>query len=640
MTRPGRRPAPTSGPLAVAVLVAVLGLLAGCATVPGSSDVSVLRRVGDAAEPSAPPGPTRGAGPLEVVRGWVQASGSTAERHEAARGFLTAAAAGRWDDGAAPVVVSDEVDTVFADRPPALDTASVRVRATRLGTLSPAGAFLPGSGTLDLVVDLVSQDGQWRISGLPPGTVVRRSDLHTNTRAVRTWFAGAAGGLPVAETRYLQVSPARSTPARALDLLAGGPSTTLAPAVTSALPPGATLRASEVPDTGDPGGALAVEAAGAGSLDATGRILLARQVVLTLAGIGVPRVRLTADGAALVPGRAELGVSDVLAGIPAAVLASRDLPTDQPDDPASAGAAGAPAPLVTVGGRVTRPTVPPGPPNPPEPRSPTDPRNSTDPADPTGLGPAADARSAEESVGGDVAVVAGDPADPAGVRLLVGRTDPATRSTPAPVPLTARTLTPPSWSATGSEVWTVADGTRVVRVLADPPGPPRIQDVDAAGMAAAGPITSLTLSPDGARVAAVTGGLVVVGVVVRDATGTARVASAQVLRAGPAGLAPPVTPDVDALTGVVDTAWSRPDRLVAVGVRPLRPVSFLSVDGLDLDEAPTINLSPPMTAVTATPGRPVLAVDQGGLWSLADDGTEVWRSVAGAGPGAVPAYPG
>ena len=35
------------------VLLLVVGLLvAGCATVPGNSDVTVLRRVGEAAEPS------------------------------------------------------------------------------------------------------------------------------------------------------------------------------------------------------------------------------------------------------------------------------------------------------------------------------------------------------------------------------------------------------------------------------------------------------------------------------------------------------------------------------------------------------------------------------------------------------------
>ena len=101
-------------PLLIAVLGLVVLVLAGCATVPGSSDVTVLRRVGDPAEPSAPPGPARGAGPLELVRGWIVASGATAERHSAARAFLSPPAAGSWDDGSSPTVVSDRVDTVFS----------------------------------------------------------------------------------------------------------------------------------------------------------------------------------------------------------------------------------------------------------------------------------------------------------------------------------------------------------------------------------------------------------------------------------------------------------------------------------------------------------------------------------------------
>jgi len=592
----------------------LLGLLVltGCATVPGSSDVTVLRRVGDAAEPSAPPGPARGAGPLETVRGWVQASGSTAERHEVARRFLTAPAAGGWDDGAAPVVVSDRVDTVYADRPVPTGVSAVRIRATRLGTLSPTGAFLPESGALDLVVELVVQNGQWRISSLPAGTVVRRSDLRANTRPVRAWFVGATSGLPVSETRYLQVSPIRSLAARTLDLLTSGPSASLAGAVTGALPPRATLRAT---DALDPSGALGVDIADAGSLDDVGRNRIARQVVLTLAGIGVPRVRLTADGAPLVPGRSELGVGDVLAGLPARVLENRDLPLD----PAGAGSPAAPDPraaLVVSGGRVSRAG---------------DPATEVVPD----AGPAT-AQSASESSGDEVAVVA---VDPSGSRLLVGPTG----ASPTPVPLAARTLTRPTWSPIAPEVWTVADGTRVVRVVRAAAGTLLPLDVDAGGLAGAGGISAMRLSPDGARVAAVAGGRVLVGVVVREPAGGVRVTSVQALRPGPTPDAvgtPGSVTTTDALVGVLDAAWARSDRLVAVGGRTGHPVSLVSVDGLDLDDAPTLNLTPPVTAVAATPGRPVLAVDQGGLWSLLDDGSGVWRFVNGGAAGSVPAYPG
>jgi hypothetical protein len=588
------RPVP-AGVLAGVVLL-VLAVVAGCATVPGSSDVTVLRRVGDAVEPSAPAGPARGAGPLETVRGWILASGSSSDRHEAARRFLTPTAAGGWDDGAAPVVVSDRVDTVYADRPVPVGESAVRIRATRLGTLAPDGSFVAQPGALDLVVGLAEQNGQWRISSVPAGTVVRRSDLRAATRPVRAWFLGATTGLPVGDTRYLPVSPARSVPGRTLDMVFGGPSASLAGAAVSALPPGATVRSAVAPV---PDGATTVDLTRTGTLDPARREQVARQVVLTLAGVGVTRVRLLVDGAPLLPDRPEVTVGDVLAGLPARVLARRDLPVDPAAGPPSASTTPA---LVVTGGRV---------------------RALGDAPTPSAASTVTTARSAAAGLEGqDLAVVA---ARGAGEQLLVGRA--AATLTPADV--TGARLTRPTWTPSGGEVWTVVDGTRVVRLPrppeAGPPPPPTT--VDAGPLTAAGPITALRFSPDGVRVAAVAAGRVVVGLVVRDVSGGIRIASARVLRAGPGD---------EVLEGVDDVAWTQTDRIVAVGAR----VQEVSVDGLDLENAPTVNLTPPLWAVASAPGRPLLVVDQGGLWTLPDDGTGIWRSVPGGAPDAVPAYPG
>ena len=102
--------------------------------------------------------------------------------------------------------------------------ASVRIRADKLGTVRPDGAFVAAPGVVDLVVGLTQDNGTWRISSLPAGTIVRRSDLRANTRPVRIWFLAAVGGAPVGETRYLPTSPARSVPSRVLDELFSGPS--------------------------------------------------------------------------------------------------------------------------------------------------------------------------------------------------------------------------------------------------------------------------------------------------------------------------------------------------------------------------------------------------------------------------------
>ncbi|MEJ2871195.1 LpqB family beta-propeller domain-containing protein [Actinomycetospora sp. OC33-EN08] len=592
----------------VAVLALVALLLAGCATVPGSSDVSVLRRVGDPAEPSAPPGPARGAGPLEIVRGWILASGATAERHSAARAFLTPAAAGGWDDGASPTVVSDRVDTVFVQGNGRSEEAVVRIRADKLGTLRPDGAFVAAPGLVDLTVNLTATNGVWRISGLPPGTIVRRADLRANTRPVRIWFLASVGGAPVGETRYLATSPARSVSSRVLDELLSGPSDDLRGAALSALPPGALLR-SAVGTT--PDGATTVDLTRVGpvdSLDAGRRAEIAQQIVLTLAGVGVDRVALTVDGAPLLAGRGELGVADVLAGLPPTVRERRDLPSDGP----AAAAPAAPAPAVVVtGGRVL--TVP---------EDLTDTRATT-PDLVTGVD---DARSASLAPDGrDVAVVGYENGV---MRLFVGRSGAAV----TPTGIVGRVVTRPSWTPDGAEVWTVVDGVPVRAIR--PPGPGGTLTpvaLDTAQLTGLGPPATLRLSPDGTKVALVADGRVVIATVVRDPGGGARLGPVRVLRPGPVG---------EALGGVLDVAWAQTDRLVAVGTAPGLPVQIASVDGLELDSPTTTNLTPPVTAVAAASERPVLVVDQGGLWSLPPTGGDVWSSVPGGANSSVPSYPG
>lgn len=605
MTRTApRRAGRTAGALLAVLVLAVLG---GCATVPGSSDVTVLRRLGEPAEPSDPPGPVRGAGPLDIVRGWVVASGATAERHEAARAFLTPQAAGMWDDGAAPTVVDDQVDTVFGGGAVAPGEAVVRVRATRLGVVTPEGAFVSRPGVVDLPVGLAQSNGQWRISSLPPGVLVRRSDLQTNTRQVRVWFVDPLRGAPVADIRYVATSPARSVAARTLQLLLAGPSASLAGAAVSALPPGASLR-SAVSQASD--GAMVVDLAPLGAVDEPRRTQIAQQIGLTLAGVGVPRVRLLVDGAPLLDGRPDVGAEELVATLPRAVAERRDLPVSL--GPEAAAATAAVPGVMVAAGRV---------------RS----IDGAAQAGPAGAGEY-EARAAGISVDGQfVAVVSPTaPGAPLRQRLLVGTVGSELSATG----VEGNAIAPPTWPAETGEVWTVVDGVRVVRAVLDPRTRGfRPVDVDAAGLTALGPVTALHFSPDGVRVAAVVGGRVVVGAVARDATGGARVSSVQVLRP-------------DAVTDVLDVGWLRTDRLVAVGARIDRPVALLTVDGLTLDSGPTTNLTPPVTSVAAAPGRPLVAVDQSGAWTLpgtgADVGSpgEVWRSLPAAGAGSVPAYPG
>jgi len=72
---------------------------------------------------------------------------------------------------------------------------------------------------------------------------------------------------------------------------------------------------------------------------------------------------------------------------------------------------------------------------------------------------------------------------------------------------------------------------------------------------------------------------------------------------------------------------------------PLQPVVKVPIDGLRLDTFNSSNLTPPVHAITAAPGRPVVVADAGGLWTASDVG-EVWRPQVHTFSKSSPFYPG
>lgn len=566
------------------VLLLVLAALAGCASVPTSSPVQVLRRVGEGDAPVLPPGPIDGSNALDMVRGFVYASGSSPDRHGAARRFLAPEAAD-WNDGTGITVLDEQFDTVYPDSvEPEGPTRTVRIRGTTVGRLNAGGWFEAAQTPVQIDVDVVRRDGQWRIARLPAGVLVRLSDLRDNYRTVKSWFVDPVRSVVVPDLRYVPVSPARAQSARVMELLLTGPSAALQGAATSMLPPGAQLR-SNVATSAE--GALIVDLTQVGPLDEMGRRLLAAQVVLSLAEVSVGRVRLLVDGTPLLPDRPDLTRDDVVA------MAAEPAP-----------AASVPA-LVVYGGRVHQVT-------------PAQPGLALPGA--VGDGQLAVQSAASAPAGGRIAVVA---ADGQRVRLLTAGPDGAA----TPVGVEATRLTRPSWAPSGVEVWTVQDSSTVTRVLFDATGAPRVTRVNAAPLTSLGPVDDLRLSRDGLRVAAVVRGRLYAAAVARGAAGDVTVRNVRPLRA----------PD---LGDVVAADWRAAETIVAVSRNRAGLVAQVSVDGLLWDRVPSSNLTPPLRAVAAAPNRPVLVTDQTGVWSFAGGDLETWRQVVGGVPDAVPLYPG
>lgn len=572
----------------VMALLLAFASVAGCASVPGDSPVQILRRVAEGDAGVAPPGPVEGSDAGELVRGFVEASGSSTDSHGAARQFLAPEAEEEWDDSARLTVLDPQFDTVPAPGAPdpATDVTRIRIRGTSIGRVTPSGSFEPDPGPVQIDVTVVRLDGQWRISELPDGVVVPLTEFRTNYRQVSTWFVDPSRRLVVPDLRYLPAFPTGAQVTRALELLLAGPSGALLGAVTSQLDGGAHLRSNVATSES---GALIVDLTSVGDLDGPGRRLLAAQVVLTLAEVNIGRVRLLVDGIPLLPAQPELTRADV-ADLSAEVEPGADLPA-----------------LVVADGRLRKlGTVV---------------ASAGELPGPVGDG-SYDVESAATTVDGQrLAAVAVS----AGRRLLLlgGVADGGV----VEVGLTAATMSRPSWTPTGSEVWTVLDSAEVARVLIDATGPARIGQVDAEELAALGPIRELRLSRDGMHVIAVVAGGLYAGAVTRSVDGEVAIRNIRRLRSTDLG-------------EVVGADWRSSDTVVAITRRPDRLVAQVSADGLIVQSLLVNNLTPPLNAVAAAPSRPFLVTDQSGVWSFGGGEQDAWRQVLSAAPDAVPFYPG
>ncbi|HEY6425235.1 MAG TPA: LpqB family beta-propeller domain-containing protein [Pseudonocardiaceae bacterium] len=557
-----------------------LGLLAGCAAVPASSDVQVVRSMPVGSRVAPPVGPERGVDPFRLVRGFIEATGNPDDGHAAARAYLSHQAAASWDDRAGLTVIEDAPGA--APQGGGSDGArQIRVGGSRLGVLNADGSFSPMAGSFAVPLDVVKEHGEWRISNPPPGVLVEAAAFQRDYRQVRVNFLDPNRGTLVSDPRWVPAQPSATLPGRVLDLLLAGPSQRLAGAVRSALPEGTRPRSNLVVSRA---GRAVINLAGLDGVVDQDRRLVAAQIVSSLDGLAPSPLRLLADGEPLVPGQVEWRSVDIASFAPAA--------GPRPDLPAQ----------VVFGGRLRG-------------------LDGNAVPGPAGAGQPPVLSAASSSPSGELlaAVVAGPQGHP---QLRAGRAD----GDIAVVALDAESMTRPTWRSSGTEVWTVINGRTVTGVALSGTGVASTYQVNASELTDLGTISELRLSRDGVRVAAVVGGKLVVAAVVSE-SGALSLRHPQVLREGD-------------LPGTASVAWARPELLVVASAEPSPHVGSVSVDGLTRRQWSSTNLTGPLTSIVAAPGREVLVADATGVWAYSD-APEVWEPrLGGIGPGAVPLYPG
>lgn len=293
-------------PAAAAVAGLVLaGTLGGCATVPSGGAVRYGRAVsqgGGGLDDSdihvLPPPPGPGQSPTDVVIGFLRASANFDDDHADAKRYLTPAAAARWDADRG-ITVYDPTDRQVPPAVPATGTTrTVLLTAPRVATIDTDGGYTAAPGRVETPLRLVRQGDDWRLSDVPAGLLLTPTDVERNLRSVYTYFLDPAFPDPAHRTvipdHVFLRAPERGRPTALVRALLDGPTRWLAPAVTTAFPPGTKLIGNVPLD----GTVVVVNLSGeAASASSAARDAMSAQLVWTLRQLpDVSGVRITIEG--------------------------------------------------------------------------------------------------------------------------------------------------------------------------------------------------------------------------------------------------------------------------------------------------------------------------------------------------------
>ncbi|WP_428342005.1 MtrAB system accessory lipoprotein LpqB [Mycobacterium sp.] len=573
-------------------------VLTGCAGVPNGSAPQAIGTV-ERPAPANLPKPTPGMDPDVLLREFLKATADPANRHLAARQFLTQSASNAWDDAGSALLIDHVVfvETHSAER------VSVSMRAETLGSLSDMGVFetaegqLPDSGP----IELVKTPGGWRIDKLPDGVFLDWQQFQATYKRNTLYFSDPTGKTMVPDPRYVAVSDRDQLATELVSKLIAGPRPEMAKSVHNMLTPPVRLRG---PVTRADGGKTGVGRGYGGAridlelltvADPRSKQLVAAQIIWTLARADLkgPYV-IKADGASLDERFADgWNTTDVAATDPGV---------------AEGAAAGVHA---LIGGQVVA----------------LDGQRS-DPV-PGAFGRTTDQTSAALSRNGhQVASI---------VTLRPGAPDMASSlwigdlGGEAAEAADGHTLSRPTWSLDDA-VWVVADGSTVLRAIQETAsGQPARLPVDSAGVSSRFPgvIADLQLSRDGTRAAMIINGQVVCS-------------SVEQTQAGQFALTYPRRLGFGLGSSVVSLSW-RTDEDIAVSRNDAEhPVSYVNIDGVNSD-APSANLQQPVGVIAANPST-VYVADPRGVMQLSISGAEGVQGWLDVPPfmagGAMPVMPG
>lgn len=281
----------------IAALTAVAGvvtMLAGCASVPTEGPVrsgsfSGDRR-GDAALDLTAEPPRANAAPRAIVSGFIEAMASSTD---IARQYLTSSAARIWRPQTRTTVFDGTDKSVYR----VTGTKNVELDAPVLATLDDRGVWRnakPDTANLKIDFGLVMENGEWRISHPPEGTLLEKGLLLLEPRYL--YFFTPKMDVLVPEQVFLpRRDPGGQDATQLVRALLAGPTSRLGDSVQTAVPEGTDVVSVPV----DPDGVATVSLNDrVAALDTDLRTKLAAQLAWTLKQApGVRKLKLIVDGA-------------------------------------------------------------------------------------------------------------------------------------------------------------------------------------------------------------------------------------------------------------------------------------------------------------------------------------------------------
>lgn len=146
--------------------------------------------------------PQAGASPTEVVRGFLGANIGFADDEDVARTFLTETLASGWVPTTSVLIYTGTPQIT-----PTEDGDHVEVSVGTLGRIDELGRLTeePTGTTVTQTFGLTEVDGEWRISSFPDdfGVWLTRDDLETSFRASAVYYLSGSGQRFVPEVRWL-----------------------------------------------------------------------------------------------------------------------------------------------------------------------------------------------------------------------------------------------------------------------------------------------------------------------------------------------------------------------------------------------------------------------------------------------------